>query len=164
MAPSHYLNQWWLIYWRIYASLGLKWVKQDSCCDKLFVFEFLCIWISIHKDAVFLTTKYAAETWVSVWMCWKVWPMVPTHCSGAVNIKEKGCFLCGHCCLMLLSELLQRHLFEGKTTGKMSHVWPSKTRQMFSLTNVCILPCFARTFQPQVYKYSARFHLNVLSY
>ena len=22
-ATSHYLNQWWLIYWRIYASLGL---------------------------------------------------------------------------------------------------------------------------------------------
>ena len=28
-ATSHYLNQWWLDYWRIYASLGLnefKWV------------------------------------------------------------------------------------------------------------------------------------------
>ena len=23
-ATSHYLNQWWLAYWRIYASLGLK--------------------------------------------------------------------------------------------------------------------------------------------
>ena len=23
-APSHYLNQWWLVYWRIYASLGLN--------------------------------------------------------------------------------------------------------------------------------------------
>ena len=23
-APSHYLNQWWSIYWRIYASLGLN--------------------------------------------------------------------------------------------------------------------------------------------
>ena len=23
-ATSHYLNQWWLIYWRIYASLGLN--------------------------------------------------------------------------------------------------------------------------------------------
>ena len=22
-ATSHYLNQWWLVYWRIYASLGL---------------------------------------------------------------------------------------------------------------------------------------------
>ena len=24
-APSHYLNQWWIVYWRIYASLDLKW-------------------------------------------------------------------------------------------------------------------------------------------
>ena len=23
-GASHYLNQWWLVYWRIYASLGLK--------------------------------------------------------------------------------------------------------------------------------------------
>ena len=23
-APSHYLNQWWLVYWRMYASLGLN--------------------------------------------------------------------------------------------------------------------------------------------
>ena len=23
-ATSHYLNQWWLVYWRIYASLGLS--------------------------------------------------------------------------------------------------------------------------------------------
>ena len=24
LATSHYLNQWWLFYWRIYASLGLS--------------------------------------------------------------------------------------------------------------------------------------------
>ena len=23
-ATSHYLNQWWLVYWHMYASLGLK--------------------------------------------------------------------------------------------------------------------------------------------
>ena len=23
-ATSHYLNQWWLVYWRVYASLGLN--------------------------------------------------------------------------------------------------------------------------------------------
>ena len=23
-APSHYLNQWWWVYWRIFASLGLN--------------------------------------------------------------------------------------------------------------------------------------------
>ena len=27
-ATSHYLNQWWLVYWRIYASLGLNELKQ----------------------------------------------------------------------------------------------------------------------------------------
>ena len=30
-ATSHYLNQWWLVFWRIYASLGLNeliWIQQ----------------------------------------------------------------------------------------------------------------------------------------
>ena len=30
-ATSHYLNQWWLVYWRIYASLGLnEWTPTPS--------------------------------------------------------------------------------------------------------------------------------------
>ena len=28
-ATSHYLNQWWLVYWRIYASLGLNELTND---------------------------------------------------------------------------------------------------------------------------------------
>ena len=29
LAPSHYLNQWWLVYWRIYASLGLNELRTN---------------------------------------------------------------------------------------------------------------------------------------
>ena len=29
-ATSHYLNQWWLVYWRIYASLGLNELIQHE--------------------------------------------------------------------------------------------------------------------------------------
>ena len=29
-AASHYLNQWWLVYWCIYASLGLSELTQGS--------------------------------------------------------------------------------------------------------------------------------------
>ena len=36
-AASHYLNQWWLVYWRIYTSLGLNelnnWVSTDGQTD-----------------------------------------------------------------------------------------------------------------------------------
>ena len=28
---SHYLNQWWLVYWRIYASLGLNELSMFLC-------------------------------------------------------------------------------------------------------------------------------------
>ena len=30
-ATSHYLNQWWLVYWRIYASLDLKKLIRGQC-------------------------------------------------------------------------------------------------------------------------------------
>ena len=33
-ATSHYLNQWWLVYWRIYVSLGLNELTCDSTCRK----------------------------------------------------------------------------------------------------------------------------------
>ena len=29
-ATSHYLNQWWLVYWRIYASLGLDELREHG--------------------------------------------------------------------------------------------------------------------------------------
>ena len=31
-VTSHYLNQWWLLYQRIYASLGLDKLRNDLCC------------------------------------------------------------------------------------------------------------------------------------
>ena len=31
-ATSHYLNQWWLVYWRIYASLGLNELRHVRTC------------------------------------------------------------------------------------------------------------------------------------
>ena len=31
-AASHYLNQWWLVYWRIYASLGLNELNHPGPC------------------------------------------------------------------------------------------------------------------------------------
>ena len=34
-ATSHYLNQWWLVYWRIYASLGLNELRLPR---NLFIF------------------------------------------------------------------------------------------------------------------------------
>ena len=36
----HYLNQWWLVYWRIYASLGLN-KLNDKFCWFIFGYELL---------------------------------------------------------------------------------------------------------------------------
>ena len=50
-ATSHYLNQWWLVYWRIYTSLGLneltKLVPNDisfPVCETLWQFPCLLDW------------------------------------------------------------------------------------------------------------------------
>ena len=37
-ATSHYMNQWWLVCWRIYESLGLN--ELPECCYVLLYFSF----------------------------------------------------------------------------------------------------------------------------
>ena len=60
-ATSHYLNQWWLVYWRIYASLGLNELtpwglnKMADILPMTFSNAFLwmksfAFWITFHKD------------------------------------------------------------------------------------------------------------------
>ena len=34
-APSDYLNQWWIVYWRIYASLGLNELKWQPVSGQI---------------------------------------------------------------------------------------------------------------------------------
>ena len=37
LATSHYLKQWWLLYWRLYASLGLNELRvigNEKCISK----------------------------------------------------------------------------------------------------------------------------------
>ena len=43
-ATSHYLNQWWLDYWRIYASLGLNELKTCSKWYSMKMFHSHIIW------------------------------------------------------------------------------------------------------------------------
>ena len=35
-ATSHYQNQWWLVYWRIYASLDLNELAKEVLAQKLY--------------------------------------------------------------------------------------------------------------------------------
>ena len=52
-AASHYLNHWWLVYWRIYASLGLnelnillkthRVLTEPLCTNLLYLLIVLCV-------------------------------------------------------------------------------------------------------------------------
>ena len=45
-ATSHYLNQWWLVYWRIYTSLGLNELRTDALMViSALVNTVLCLYI-----------------------------------------------------------------------------------------------------------------------
>ena len=52
-VTNHYLNQWWLVYWCIYASFGLN--------DFIFLWETL---ISIHKWVWIITSTSLKGQWV----------------------------------------------------------------------------------------------------
>ena len=64
-ATSHYLNQWWLVYWRIYAPLGLNELRIPcflvwyKCTVVIMVVlehnNDFCIWISVLLCFIFST-------------------------------------------------------------------------------------------------------------
>ena len=58
-ATSHYLNQWWLFYWRIYASLGL---------NELNVFKILYCHRNLYKNMSVLSSEWWPNLW-SIYMC-----------------------------------------------------------------------------------------------
>ena len=41
-ATSHYLNQWWLVYWCIYASLGLNELMAWPEAAVIILFNLIC--------------------------------------------------------------------------------------------------------------------------
>ena len=47
-ATSHYLNQWWLVHWRIYASLGLDELSNDK---DLYIWQSLAMCMFYHYFA-----------------------------------------------------------------------------------------------------------------
>ena len=51
---SHYLDQWWLVYWRIYASLGLNELMYLSTCTHTMLKH-----LSVNKE---LFKKYSFNT------------------------------------------------------------------------------------------------------
>ena len=54
-ATSHYLNQWWLVYWRIYASLGLNELTLTQVCLWLLIYlrvTTTCKFIKINNSGI----------------------------------------------------------------------------------------------------------------
>ena len=47
-ATSHYLNQWWLVYWRIYASPGLN--ELMTCFDLIFLWFKITLTAFVTKN------------------------------------------------------------------------------------------------------------------
>ena len=58
MAPSHYLNQGWKVYWRIYASLGLNELSVCVCASKTTVVAYV---LFSSKTRITNTCKYVMK-------------------------------------------------------------------------------------------------------
>ena len=73
-ATSHYLNQWWLVYWRKYASLGLNELKHttynmsitDAGLD-----EIMCLQIILHTSPFEQPWNVFCELSGQAWSCYK---------------------------------------------------------------------------------------------
>ena len=54
-ATSHYLNQWWLVYWRIYASLGFNelTVALYAFCIR-YRLRYPNLWTDIHQTPMYM--------------------------------------------------------------------------------------------------------------
>ena len=64
-VTSHYLNQWWLVYWRIYVSLGLNEFKKFVC-----IFTYQMIFIKMAKE---ISQNNTAPQVLSVPLFWLWW-------------------------------------------------------------------------------------------
>ena len=57
-GTSHYLNQWWLVYWHIYASLGLNQLKY--CIPWDVSAHFMC-----NLQKIFWWNSFLVFKWVT---------------------------------------------------------------------------------------------------
>ena len=71
-ATSHYLNQWWLVYWRIYTSLGLN---ELNVWTSIYLCEYhaLCntvetLYSTIYYSKYFIELNFDKSTqYVALW-------------------------------------------------------------------------------------------------
>ena len=63
-ATSHYLNQWWLVYWRIYASLGPNELKRSSNAETM---------STSWRHHVASKSTILHHKWISNYIHYKMW-------------------------------------------------------------------------------------------
>ena len=61
---SHYLNQWWLVYWRIYALLGLTWSIAHWIASQNLIIHIDHHWCRYCTASCCLPSYHRAE-WLS---------------------------------------------------------------------------------------------------
>ena len=94
-ATSHYLNQWWLVYRRIYASLGLNELTAFSSLKVLklicqmrkghvpFQYDDVSSWISFGQESNYvaqvklhLIKSWSSKKYVTCVYCFEICPMI----------------------------------------------------------------------------------------
>ena len=89
-ATSHYLNQWWLVHWCIYASLGLNqlttdylplcnnsclsWVNNRNVYSKFRRQKVVCNWVSVANSSGLEISRDITSCW-QVYDGWASYPI-----------------------------------------------------------------------------------------
>ena len=102
-ATNHYLNQWWLVYWRIYASLGLNELIRPSPghhCACRWPVTWWCYDISRHRDDCKFTFdsfnpfKISIDDFSHVFINNLPFSKWPTRCSAILwHVKGYICYI-----------------------------------------------------------------------
>ena len=98
LATSHYLNQWWLVYWRIYASLGLNELRLGNktvvcaiCCIIFYARKRKLLWecygMEAQSDSLWVTIlffdMYRALIYIDslFFICFKIMSQIVYPCT-----------------------------------------------------------------------------------
>ena len=68
-ATSHYLNQWWLVYWRIYASLCINELLDNAGVLLYFTSEYLGDSVGLRLDWISLSCQELLFVWLLQNVC-----------------------------------------------------------------------------------------------
>ena len=96
-ATSHYLNRWWLVYWRIYVSLGLNELCRMTICG-VWCWNALEIGMRPQEEDIsvfydkFIIPQITPILSFTLFLCWHILERYSSCCPSSIGANFRdGC-------------------------------------------------------------------------